>query len=137
MGAEENRELVRRMLEGLDVDALADDVQWTVPGTARFSGTYNGKQDMLARLMGPVMSELQGPGRLVIDNMFAGDDQVAVQAHAEDRVTHSGTPFNGDYCFIFRVKHGKISEVTEYADNELATKAFGPATAVTGAAPTV
>jgi ketosteroid isomerase-like protein len=129
MSATDNRELVQKLLAGGDpgafVNAMSDGVQWTVMGTTVFSGTYKGKNEVLDKLMGPLMGQLQSPGRMVIDNIVAEGDYVVVQARAADRMTTSGKPYNNTYCLVLRVTGGQVVQVDEYCDTELITAAFG------------
>jgi ketosteroid isomerase-like protein len=129
MSATDNRELVQKLLEGGDpgafVNAMADGVQWTVVGTTVFSGTYKGKDEVLGKLMGPLMGQLQSPGRMVIDNLVAEGDYVVVQARALDRMTTSGKPYNNTYCIVIQLVGGEVLRVDEYCDTELITAAFG------------
>jgi len=53
MSAVGNKELIRNMFAELGkgnvqafLGAMADDVRFTVMGTTRFSGTFNGKQEV-------------------------------------------------------------------------------------------
>jgi ketosteroid isomerase-like protein len=39
--------------------AMADDVRFTVMGTTRFSGTCNGKQEVINKLLGPLNAQLE------------------------------------------------------------------------------
>lgn len=34
-------------------------------------------------------------------------------------------PYCNTYCFVFRLREGKLAELTEYMDTELATAALG------------
>jgi uncharacterized protein len=128
MTVSENKKLVQGLFEesGSFVDALADDVRWTVMGTTVFSDTYRGKQDVLERLFGPLMEQLVSPGRLTVQNLVAEGDYVVVQAQASDRITKTGQPYNNTYCMVMKIVDGKVSELDEYADTELVTSAFGP-----------
>jgi ketosteroid isomerase-like protein len=49
---------------------------------------------------------------------------VAVEARG-DNITKAGVPYCNTYCFVFRLEDGKLKEVTEYQDTELATRALG------------
>lgn len=65
MSAAENKEIVRKMGQGgLDgmLTALADDVRWKMIGTSKFSGSYNGKKDLLDRLLMQLFAQLETPG---------------------------------------------------------------------------
>lgn len=132
MGATENKELIRNMwaeaskgsVEGF-LNGFADDVHYTIIGTTKFSGIFKGKQDLLSRAFMPLMSELESPGSMVTDNLIAEGDYVVQQGHGIDRKAKSGQPYNNTYCFVYKVVGGKVKEVTEYADTELVTRAFG------------
>ena len=129
MGATENKQLIAKMFESGDPsalpDMLADDVRWTVIGTSVFSGTYEGKQDLMQRLLGPVFEQLESPGGMIVDNIVAEGDYVVVQARGRDRMTKTGRPYNNTYCLVLRLSNGKIAQLDEYCDTELVTAAFG------------
>jgi ketosteroid isomerase-like protein len=129
MGAAENKEVVRQMREAKGVDAMlatmSEDVRWTLIGTTKFSGTMNGKQEIVDKLFKPIFAQLETPGSNVIDNIIAEGDYVAVQQHGTGRRTKSGRDYNNTYCIVYKVLEGKIKEITEYCDTELVTSAFG------------
>jgi uncharacterized protein len=132
MSAAENKELIRTMWEEASkgngepfINSIADNVRYTIIGTTRFSGVFNGKQDLLSRAFAPIMSELETNGGMATDNLIAEGDYVVQQGHGLGRLTKSGQPYNNTYCFVYRLAAGKIVEVTEYCDTELVTRAFG------------
>ena len=129
MGAAESKEVVRQMREAKGVDAMlatmSDDVRWTLIGTTKFSGTLNGKQEIVEKLFKPIFAQLETPGSNVIDNIIAEGDYVVVQQHGTGRRTKSGKDYNNTYCIVYKVAGGKIKEITEYCDTELVTSAFG------------
>lgn len=103
---------------------LADDVKRTNIGSTKHSGTYVGKNDLAARLLGPLFGQLKVGIASTIHNMIAEADFVVVQLSGQSE-TKDGRPYNNTYCPVFRIRHGKIGEVTEYFDTELATAVFG------------
>jgi ketosteroid isomerase-like protein len=129
MGAAENKEVVRKMREAKGIDAIlatmSDDVRWTLIGTTKFSGTMNGKQEIVEKLFKPIFAQLETPGSNVIDNIIAEGDYVVVQQRGTGRRTKSGKDYNNTYCIVYKVGDGKIKEITEYCDTELVTSAFG------------
>ena len=129
MGAAENKEVVRQMREAKGIDAIlatmTDDVRWTLIGTTKFSGTLNGKQEIVEKLFKPIFAQLETPGSNVIDNIIAEGDYVVVQQRGTGRRTKSGKDYNNTYCIVYKVADGKIKEITEYCDTELVTSAFG------------
>jgi ketosteroid isomerase-like protein len=132
MSAAENKEVIRNMwtdasegnAEGF-LSALADDVRYTIIGTTKFSGTFNGKQELLNRAFMPLISELETNGGMETDNLIAEGDYVVQQGRGVGRKTKSGQPYNNTYCFVYRLAAGKVIEVTEYCDTELVARAFG------------
>lgn len=129
MGAAENKEVIRKMNEAKGLDAmlamLADDVRWTLIGNTKFSGTFNGKQELLDRLIHPLFAQMESMGKGVTDNVIAEGDYVVVQTRGTGRRTKTGNDYNNTYCIVYRVADGKVKEVTEYCDTELITAAFG------------
>jgi len=129
MGAAENKELVRKMGEAKSLDEvlgmIADDVRWTLTGKTKFSGTFNGKKELLDKLFYPLFGLMESRGSSTIDNVVAEGDYVVVQSRAHGRKTKSGNDYNNTYCMVYRIANGKIAEVTEYCDTELVTAAFG------------
>ena len=129
MGTAENKEIVRKMREakGLEpmLSTMSDDVRWTIIGTTKYSGTMNGKQEIIDKLLRPITSELESMGSNQVDNVIAEGDYVVVQQHASGRKTKTGNSYNNTYCLVYKVIDGKIKEITEYCDTELITAAFG------------
>ena len=131
MGAAENREFIRNMFAELSkgnaeafLGSMADDVRYTIIGNTKYSATYNGKQELIGRLLGPLTAQLEGGIAVTPDNLIADGEYVAMQAHGQAK-SKNGVAYNNTYCHVFRVVNGKVKEVTEYLDTELVTKAFG------------
>ena len=131
MSATENKELIRNMFTELSkgngqafLDAMADNVRFTIIGTTKYSGTCNGKQEIVSKVLGPLSAQLEGGLTITPDNFIAEGDFVAMQARGNSR-TKSGGTYNNTYCQIFRLANGKVQEITEYLDTELVTRAFG------------
>ena len=131
MSSADNKKLIETMFAELSrgnaeayLAGLADDVEFTIEGTTKFSGTFRGKQDVVQRLLTPLMSELEGGLALAVDRLIAEDDTVVVQAHGRS-TTKQGKPYNNSYCQVFRIAGGKVKSITEYLDTELVTQAFG------------
>jgi ketosteroid isomerase-like protein len=131
MGAAENKQLIQSMFAELSrgngagyLDGLADDVRFTIMGTTKYSGTFHGKQDVVNRLLTPLMSELEGGLEVTPDAFIAEGDTVVMQGRGRSK-TKTGKPYNNSYCQVFRIAGGKVKEITEYLDTELVTQAFG------------
>jgi ketosteroid isomerase-like protein len=131
MGAAENKEVIRNMFTELskgNADAfmggLADNIRFTIIGTTKFSGTFNGKQEFINKVLAPLGAQLEGGLTMTIDNLIADGDYVAIQARGKSN-TKSGGTYNNTYCQVFRLANGKVQEATEYLDTEVVTKSFG------------
>jgi uncharacterized protein len=129
MGVAENKETVCKMREAKGLEpmlaTLSDDVRWTIIGNTKYSGTMNGKQEIIDKLLRPITAELESMGSSHLDNVIAEGDYVVVQQHASGRKTKSGNDYNNTYCLVYKVIDSKIKEITEYCDTELITAAFG------------
>ena len=131
MGAAENKQLIQNMFAELSkgnaeafLGNMADDVRFTIIGTTKYSGTFNGKQELISKLLGPLSSQLEGGLTITPDNFIADGDYVAMQARGQSK-TKTGKSYNNTYCQVFRITNGKVKEVVEYLDTELVTSAFG------------
>ncbi len=131
MGAAENKKLIQDMFAELSkgnapafLNAMADDVRFVLTGTTKYSGTFNGKQELITKLLQPLTAQLEGGLTITPDNFIAEGDFVAMQARGKS-TTKTGKSYNNTYCQVFRIAGGKVQEVTEYLDTELVTSAFG------------
>jgi uncharacterized protein len=131
MGAAENKEIVRGMFAELSkgnaegfLGKFADDCRFTIIGTTKYSGPSNGKQEFIKRVLAPLSAQLEGGIAIMVDNLIADGDYVAMQGRGKSNTKAGGT-YNNTYCQVFRFAGGKIVEMTEYLDTELVTQAFG------------
>jgi hypothetical protein len=131
MGAAENKKLIQDMFAELSkgnaqafLNNMADNVKFTIIGTTKYSGTCNGKQELISKVLQPLTAQLEGGLTITPENFIAEGDYVAMQARGKSN-TKSGGTYNNIYCQVFRLANGKVQEVTEYLDTELVTKAFG------------
>ena len=105
------------------VESMADDFRWILPGTNQWSRTFDGKNAVLTELFGMLSSAIAGPIITTAERFIADGDYVVVEARGKS-TTKAGNPYNNRYCFVFRLADGKLKEVTEYMDTELATAAL-------------
>ena len=131
MGAAENKKLIQDMFAELSsgnpeafLGNMADDVQFTLIGSTKFSGVFNGKQELIDKVLTPLSSQLEGGLTITPENFIADGDTVAMQAKGKSR-TKSGKSYDNTYCQVFQIVNGKVQRVTEYLDTELVTEAFG------------
>jgi uncharacterized protein len=107
------------------VDSMADDFSWTMPGNGTWSGTWRGKQAVREQLLGPLFARFEGAYTNEAVRIVCEGDIVVVEGRGRV-ITKAGTPYNNNYCFVFRLRDGKLRELTEYMDTELAAQVLGP-----------
>ena len=114
------------------IDALADDVNWTIIGHTSWSGTFRGKEAVLRDLLTPLRGLLVERSRTVASRIIVDGDVAAVEARGHN-LTRAGARYDNEYCFVFRFAGGRIAEVTEYSDTDLIVRALGDRTAAVAA----
>ncbi|MDH5290908.1 MAG: nuclear transport factor 2 family protein [Acidimicrobiia bacterium] len=127
MAAENNKEAVRRIFQGKAnmFDFFAEDVRWTIPGSTRYSRTYDGIRDLLEGQFGPLSKQMATTGPYEMVDLIAEDDFVVAQLNSTGNTTISGASYNNRHCMVIRFEAGLIVEVTQYCDTELITSALG------------
>ena len=131
MSSTDNRQRVRAAFEAVGrgdpsafVALMADEVTYTLIGSTAMSGTFRGREELMRRLLGPLIAAMATPLQFEIESLMSEGDRVVVQAcsHATLR---SGAPYANTYCFVFRFAGAQAVEVTEYLDTALITRAVG------------
>ena len=122
---EKNKQIARDFFETLSagsekyLDFYTDDsIVWTagdnsIGGTRTKKEIINFAQNILAAFPSGVMFKITG--------MTAEDEKVAVEISGE-AIHASGQTYNNQYHFLLRIKDGKILELKEYMDTQLAAK---------------
>ena len=130
MGAAENKKLIQNMFEELSkgnaeafLGALADDVEFTLIGSTKYSGTFN-KKELVSSVLAPLTAELESGITMHVKRLIAEGDHVVMEGQGES-MTKSGKPYNNTYAQVFRIENGKVQAVTEYLDTELVNDVFG------------
>jgi uncharacterized protein len=63
---------------------MADDIIWNNIGSTRYSGTYAGKESLVANSAGPTVQPVKGRHcRYTVDNVIADGDFVVVQLRGQ------------------------------------------------------
>jgi uncharacterized protein len=131
MAASENKQIVQAIFAELAqgnsrplVESMAEDFSWTVTGSNRWSGRYEGKQKVLNELLAVLRERIDGRIKTVARRFIAEGDFVVVEARGNN-TTKDGRPYNNSYCFVIRLADGKLREITEYMDTELVTSVLG------------
>jgi ketosteroid isomerase-like protein len=130
MSASDNRLLMQRIFDGLArgdarpfVDSLDEAVVWTMKGANAWSGVYAGKTAIRRDLLAPLFDQFADQYLNVASAIIADGDTVVVESRG-GVTTKAGARYENDYCWVFRVRDGKIVTITEYMDTELVTKAL-------------
>lgn len=105
-------------------EGLAEDVRWTITGTSAWSKLYDGKPAVL-ELLASLAAQFAGRYRGTPRRFIAEGDHVVVEYRGEVTTT-AGQPYHNEYCCIYRLANGKISEITEYCDTELIANTLAP-----------
>jgi ketosteroid isomerase-like protein len=120
MSIEENKVIVEsyfnaqrsgNLFQGLAV--LAEDSTWTVPGNWEMAGTFTKPQ--MAKMM-ESLNMFEGGLNFDHLSVTAEEDRVAVQTVVSGKL-NDGREYRNNIFFLFRVRNGKIQEVTEVVDS--------------------
>lgn len=125
MSAAQNKQQLQAIFDELAkgngrpfTDAMAEDFSWHMTGSTAWSKSYIGKAAVRRDLLDPLMAQFLRPYRNIAQQFIAEDDYVAVRCRGEVTTT-AGKPYHNSYCFIFKLRDGKLVELTEYLDTAL------------------
>jgi len=130
VSVEDNKRVVMRFYEAGNagdmetcVGLLADDITWTNIGTTSVSGVYRGKQELMEKLLGPLFAQLKAGIHMTVRRLVGEGDIVVAETQGAAE-TLDGVRYDNTYCWIVRVRDGRIAEVTEYLDTALVASVF-------------
>jgi uncharacterized protein len=104
-------------------DSMAEDFRWTLIGTTKWSGTYDGKRAVIDKLLRPLSAQFADQYINNAHRIIAEGDYVVVECRGQVTTT-SGKPYHNSYCWVCRIADGKLRELTEYMDTELVATAL-------------
>ena len=126
MSADDNKRIVGPAFDGLAradptafIGAMADDIVWIIEGQSKMSGRFEGKAAIENQLVPALFANFATPYRNVAEEIIADGDRVVVLARGEVK-TVRGDDYNNSYCFVLRMRDGRIAEIREYCDTALA-----------------
>jgi uncharacterized protein len=129
----DNKKLMEQLFERVAVgdrkpflDRIADDVVMRVTGRYSWSQTIRGKEALFRDFYGHLASLLADANRRTVAHRFIADGDHVVVESVGDMRTKAGVPYNNEYCLIYRLREGKIVEMTEYCDSVLCEQVLGP-----------
>jgi uncharacterized protein len=115
------KEFFRALSTGSDqyLDFYTDEsIIWTAGGNA-IGGTRTKKE--VVSFAQNILSAFPTGITFNITGLTAEDERVAVEISGE-AIHASGETYNNQYHFLLRIKDGKILELKEYMDTQLAAK---------------
>jgi ketosteroid isomerase-like protein len=97
---------------------MSDNFRWRFAGEWSWVRNWGeSKQAVRENLLQPLMAQFTDyPAKA--EEIIADGDRVVVRAVAEATTTR-GQAYPQAYCYVFRVEHGRLSEVLEYCDTGL------------------
>ena len=132
MPADDNKRLIRQAFDGLAtadatafLDLMADDFSWIVEGQSKWSRRWDGREAVRRDLIRPLFENFATPYRNVAEEIIAEGDRVVVLCRGEVK-TKAGADYNNSYCFVIRMRDGKMVELREYMDTALAEAVLEP-----------
>lgn len=132
MSVSTNRSIIENAFKGLAradptdfIAAMSDDLAWEIMGQSDWSRRFEGRDVVERDLIGPLFNLFATPYRNVAKRIIVDEfDNVVVLAKGEVR-TKAGHDYNNDYCFVMRMRDGRVVEILEYADTELMKTVLG------------
>ena len=122
---DQNKQITREFFEALSagsnkyLDFYTDEsIIWTA-GNNAIGGTRTKKE--VVSFAQNILSAFPSGINFIITGITAEDERVAVEISGE-AIHASGETYDNQYHFLLRIKDGKILELKEYMDTQLAAK---------------
>ena len=129
---DDNKQRIQAIFEGLArgdarlfLDSLDETAVWRMIGTTAWSGVYTGKAAIRRDLLAPLMAQFADRYVNVADAIIAEGDTVVVECRGKV-TTKTGKRYDNTYCWVLRMRDGKIAALTEYMDTQLVATALEP-----------
>ena len=95
-----------------------------IPGAGEYTGN-----DIIDVFLGPVRGMFKpGDPKVHVTAMFSDGDLVCVESDSTGD-TADGKRYENAYCWVFRIKDGKLGRLHEYMDSHYVARLFGMAEA--------
>lgn len=106
-------------------ELMADDCVWTIAGQSIWSKSWRGKPAMNEQLFAPLYRRFEGKYTNQALRFVADGDVVVVEGRGRAALK-SGGRYDNSYCFVCDFNaQGKLRQVTEYMDTDLAVRMLG------------
>jgi uncharacterized protein len=98
------------------LDLLADDVVWWLIGNLPASGRYEGLEAVRRDLLEPFGPVWDGqPQSATIEHTIASGDHAVLELTGGGTTAH-GNEYENFYCYVVRVRDGRIDRIRGYTD---------------------
>jgi uncharacterized protein (TIGR02246 family) len=132
MSTSTNKQAMQTVFEAMAVgdtrpfgELMADDCRWVSPGQSAWSGQWHGKKAMNEQLFAPLYKRFAGKYTNHASRFIADGDFVVVECRGQ-AILKSGERYDNTYCFVCEFgKDGKLIQVSEYMDTDLAVRVLG------------
>lgn len=130
MDTKSNKDIVKHIVTELSkgndeplLESMADNMQWNWMGSGQWSKSFVGKSEVLNDLWKNVRETIKQPFKVEVHRIIGEGENVVVEMTGQNATT-TDRSYKNNYCWVCRVKDGKLYEINEYMDTELVTKAF-------------
>jgi uncharacterized protein len=134
MNETHNRQIVTRAMQALAsgdsrpfYDAMAEDCVWRPMIGGVWSQVHHGRETARDELFLPLRQQYADRYTNTPTSIFADGDHVVVEAQGAVTLK-SGQRYDNRYCFVIRMREGRMAEVREYLDSALAERVLEPLT---------
>lgn len=131
MGAAENKETMRRIYAAMEqgdrsvfAASVHPDYVLRLPGHHSWARRFEGRDEVLERLLKPLFALFATQYRAHAINLIAEADTVVAEVRG-DVQTKRGQRYNNEYCFIFKFRGDRIAEIVEYCNSDLIERVLG------------
>jgi ketosteroid isomerase-like protein len=105
---------------------LHPDLEWTeAEGFPYYSGTWRKPDDVLEKLLVPLMQDWDDFAAVADDYIVEGDRVVSLGAYS-GVAKATGKPMRSPFAHVWRVADGKLKRFDMYADTLLVDRALRP-----------
>lgn len=109
-------------------DSFTDDAIWILPGTLPLSGVRRGRQAIVNFLTSAVALFKPGTQTFTFGGITAEANRAVLEWQVRGTAVATGRVYDNQYCGVFVIRDGRISEVREYLDTQHAADTlFSPA----------
>lgn len=134
MSANHNRQIIEQAMQALEAgdsrpfyEAMAEDCVWRPMVGGVWSQVHRGRDRARDELFLPLRRQYADRYTNTATHIFAEGDHVIVEAQGAVALK-SGQRYDNRYCFVIRMREGRMAEVREYLDSALAERVLEPLT---------